>query len=61
MCGGAAGVIGDGDGELIVAVEIGVWCVGPDAGFGVDGGGTVAWRVSGFDGEIGAIVEAFCV
>ena len=61
MCGGAAGVIGDGDGEGIGAVEIGVWCVGPDAGFGVDGRGTVAWRVSGFDGEIRAIGKAFCV
>ncbi len=39
---GAAKVIGDGDGEGIVAVEVGGWCVGPGAGFGIDGSGAVA-------------------
>ena len=51
-------VIGDGDGEGISAVEIGGWCVGPGSGFGVDGCGTVAGAVAGFDGEISAVGQA---
>ena len=58
---GAAEVIGDGDVEGIRAVEIGVWCVKPGAGFGIDGRGAIAGYVAAFDGEIGAIGEAFLV
>ena len=57
LCGGAAIVIGDGDDEGI-AVEVGVGCVGPGTGFGVNGSGAVGWSVSGFNGEIGAIGES---
>ena len=48
----ATEVIGDGDGEGIGAVELGVWCVGPGTGGRIDRGGAVAWRVSGVDGKV---------
>ena len=50
-------VISDGDGEGIVAVEVGVWCVGPGACFRIDGGRTVAGAVVGCDGEVSGIGE----
>ena len=51
--GGAIAVIVDGDGEGIVAVEVGCWCVGPATRGWIDGRGTVG----GFSGnrEIGAV------
>ena len=55
---GVAVVIGDGDGEGIVAVEVGGWCVRPGACFGVDGSGAVAGLVAGCNGEVGGIGEA---
>ena len=50
-------VIGDGDDEGIVAVEVGVGGVRPGTGFGVDGSGTVAGAVAGCDGEVGESVK----
>ena len=51
-------VIGDGDDEGIVAVEVGVGRVGPFTGGSIDGGGAVGWIVTGCDGEVGGIGEA---
>ena len=46
---GAAEVVGDGDSEGIVAVEIGIGCVRPGTGFRIDGCRTVGWGIAGFD------------
>ena len=48
-------VISDGDGEGIVAVEVGVWCVSPGACFRIDGGRTVVGPSD--DGEVSGIGE----
>ena len=70
LCGGAAKVIGDGDGELIVAVEVGRWCVRPGTGFGIDlsdlldtsGATTVdlqrTWEDNGKDRSFSLLVDA---
>ena len=55
LCGGVTIVVGDGDDEGIVAVEVGVGR--PGTGFGVDGSGTVAGAVAGCNGEVSGISE----
>ena len=61
LCGGATEVIGDGDGERIGAIEIGVGCVGPGTGGSINRGGAIAGGVSGLDRKDGSVGEALCV
>ena len=53
MCFVVVVVVGDLNGEGVIAVEVCVWCVGPSASGGVDG--SVAVGCSGGDGEAGSV------
>ena len=55
LAGGAVLIICDGDDEGIRAVEIGVWCIRPGTGFGINGGRSIGRCIAGFNGEVGAI------
>ena len=57
MLGGAALIIGHGNGELIAAEPVGIGGgVTPGAGLGIDGGSTI--RSLGGDGKVGGIRQA---